>query len=62
MTSLYADPSDIPSVIHTKLPASVRILRVVSSAGHVIPPHFFPQGLGVNAARYIEVLVTGQRT
>lgn len=55
---LCADPSGVPRVMHTKFPATVMVLGVVSSEGHVMPPHFFPQGLRVNAAAYIEVLET----
>jgi len=32
------------------------VLGVVSNEGHVMPSHFFPQGLWVNAAAYIAVL------
>lgn len=32
------------------------VLGVISNDGYVMPPHFFPQGLRVNAAAYIEVL------
>jgi len=44
--------------MHTKFPATVMILGVVSNKGHVMPPHFFSQKLQVNAATYIEVLKT----
>eukprot|EP00106_Octopus_bimaculoides_P001075 XP_014768517.1 PREDICTED: uncharacterized protein LOC106867953 [Octopus bimaculoides] len=55
---LCADPSEVPRVMHTKFPATVIVLGTVSSKGHVVPPHFFPQGLRINAAGYIEVLKT----
>ena len=45
-----------PHVMHTKFPATVMVLGVVNNEGHVMPPHFFSQGLCVNAAAYIEVL------
>jgi len=32
------------------------VLGVVSNEEHVMSPHFFPQGLRVNVAAYIEVL------
>jgi len=44
--------------MHTKFPATVMVLGVVSNEGHVMPPHFFSQGLRVNAAAYIEALET----
>ena len=53
---LCANPSDVPYVMHTKFSATVVVLGVVSNEGHVMPPHFFPQKLRVNAAAYIEVL------
>ena len=34
------------------------VLRVVSSNGDIMPPHFFEQGLWVNADGYIHVLET----
>ena len=44
--------------MHTKFPATVMVLGVVNNEGHVMPPHFFPQGLRVNSAAYIGVLGT----
>ena len=44
--------------MHTKFPATVMVLGVVSNEGHVMPLHFFPQGLKVNLAAYIDVLST----
>lgn len=52
------DASDVPTVMHTKFPASVMVLGVVSSDGDVMPPYFFEQGLKINAAVYIHVLET----
>lgn len=40
----------------TKFPASVMVLGIVSNKGHEMLPHFYPQGLRVNVAAYIEVL------
>ncbi|UYV77941.1 hypothetical protein LAZ67_15002969, partial [Cordylochernes scorpioides] len=50
------DPSEIPVVMHTKFPASVMVLGVISSEGDVMPPHFFEKGLRMNADTYINVL------
>lgn len=55
---LCSNPTEVPTVMHTKFPSSVMVLGVVSNEGHVMPPHFFPQGLRVNAAAYIETLDT----
>ncbi|EFN86088.1 Transposable element Tcb2 transposase, partial [Harpegnathos saltator] len=55
---LCSHPTQVPHVMHTKFPATVMVLGVVSNEGHVMPPHFFCQGLRVNAAAYIEVLET----
>ncbi|UYV79804.1 hypothetical protein LAZ67_18000702, partial [Cordylochernes scorpioides] len=52
------DPSEIPVVMHTKFPASVMVLGVISSEDDVMPPHFFEKGLRMNADTYINVLET----
>ncbi|UYV65933.1 hypothetical protein LAZ67_3005915 [Cordylochernes scorpioides] len=52
------DPLEIPVVMHTKFPASVMVLGVISSEGDVMPPHFFEKGLRMNADTYINVLET----
>lgn len=54
----YSNSSEVPHVMHTKFPATVMVLGVVSSEEHVMSPHSFPQGLRVNAVGYIEVLET----
>ena len=55
---LCSNPTEVPRVMHTKFPATVMVLGVVSNEGHIMPPHFFQQGLRVNAVAYIEVLET----
>ena len=52
------EPSEIPVVMHTKFPATVTVLGVISDEGDVMPPHFFQQGHRVNADAYIHVLET----
>lgn len=47
-----------PCYAHTRFLASVIVLEVVSSEGHIIGLNFFQQGLWSNAAGYIEVLET----
>ncbi|XP_054714652.1 uncharacterized protein LOC129224251 [Uloborus diversus] len=44
--------------MHTKFPAAVIVLGVISSEGDVMPPHFFEEGLRINADGYIHVLET----
>ena len=39
---------DVPRVMKTKFPATVMVFGVVSSEGHIMPPHIFEVGLGVN--------------
>ena len=39
---------DVPSVMKTKFPAMVMVSDVVSSEGHIMPPHIFEVGLKVN--------------
>lgn len=55
---LCAYPSEVLTIIYTKFPATVMILRVVSNEGHMMPLHFFPEDLRINSPAYIEVLET----
>lgn len=55
---LCKEISEVPIVMHTKFPATVMVLGVVSNEGDVMPPHFFEKGLKVNAAVYIDVMST----
>ena len=47
---------DVPRVIKTKFPATIIVFGVVSSAGHIMPPHIFEVGLKVNTKLYLGVL------
>ena len=47
---------DMPRVIKTKFPATVMVFGVVSSEGHIMPPHIFEVGLKVNTKVYLDVL------
>ena len=47
---------DVPRVMKTKFPATVMVFGVVSSKGHIMPPHIFEVGLKVNAKIYLDVL------
>ena len=47
---------DIPRVMKTKFPAIVMVFGVVSSEGHIMPPHIFEVGLKVNTKVYLDVL------
>ena len=47
---------DVPRVMKTKFPAMVMVFGVVSSQGHIIPPHVFEVGLKVNTKVYLDVL------
>ena len=40
----------------TKFPATVMVFGVVSSGGHIMPPHIFEVGLKVNTKVYLDVL------
>ena len=44
----------MPRVMKTKFPATV--FGVVSSEGHIMPPHIFEVGLKVNTKEYLDVL------
>ena len=47
---------DVPRVMKTKFPATVMIFGMVSSEGHIMPPHIFEVGLKVNTKVYLDVL------
>ena len=47
---------DVPRMMKTKFPATVMVFGVVSSEGHIIPPHIFKVGLKVNTKVYLDVL------
>ena len=47
---------DVPRVMKTKFPATVMVFGVVSSKGHIMPPHIFEVGLKVNTKVYLDVL------
>ena len=46
----------MPRVMNTTFPATVMVFSVVSSEGHVMPPHIFEVGLKVNTKVYLDVL------
>lgn len=50
--------SDVLIVMHTKFPASVMVLVVVSSEEDVTMPHFVEKCIRVNAESYINILET----
>ena len=47
---------DVPRVMKTKFSATVMVFGVVSSEGHIIPPHIFEVSLKVNTKVYLDVL------
>ena len=47
---------DVPRVMKTNFPAMVIVFGVVSSEGHIMPPHIFEVGLKVNTKVYLDVL------
>ena len=44
---------NVPRVIKTKFPATVMVSGVVSSEGHIMPPHIFEVDLKVNTKVYV---------
>ena len=44
---------DVPRMMKTKFPATVMVFGVVSSEGHIMPPHIFEVGLKVNNEVYL---------
>ena len=47
---------DVPRVMKTKFPATVMVFGVLSSEGHIMPPHIFEVGLKVKSKVYLDVL------
>ena len=47
---------DVPRGMKTKFPVMVMDVGVVSSEGHIIPPHIFEFSLKVNTKVYLDVL------
>ena len=47
---------DVPRVMKTKFAATVMVFGVISSEGHIKPPHIFEVGLKVNTKVYLDVL------
>ena len=47
---------DMPRVMKTKFLATVMVFCVVSSEGHIMPPHILEVGLKVNTKVYLDVL------
>ena len=48
---------DVRRVMKTKFPATVMVFVVVSSEGHIMPPHIFKVGLKVNTKVYLKSVV-----
>ena len=47
---------DVPRVMKTKFPATVKVFGAVSSEGNIMPPHIFEVGLKVNTKVYVDML------
>ena len=47
---------DVPRVMKKKFPATVMVFGVLSSEGHIMPPHIFEVGLKVNTKLYLDAL------
>ena len=47
---------NVHRVMKTKFPATVMVFGVVSSEGHIMPPHIFEVDLKVNTKVYLDVL------
>lgn len=53
---LCSDTSEVPIVEHSHHPQSVMVLGVISSQGHVMPPHFIERGIRLNGESYRDIL------
>ena len=47
---------DVPRVMKIKFLATVMVFGVVSSEGHIVPPHIFEVDFKVNTKEYLDVL------
>ena len=47
---------NVHRVMKTKFPATVMVFGVVSSEGHIMPPHIFEVSLKINTKVYLDVL------
>ena len=47
---------NVPRSMKTKFPSTVMVFGVVSSKGHIMPPHIFDVGLKVNTKVYLDLL------
>ena len=47
---------NVPRVMKTKFSATVMVFAVVSSEGHIMPPHIFEVSMKVNTKVYLDVL------
>ena len=55
-TWIATDNRNVPRVMKTKFPATVMVFGVVSSEGHIVPPHIIEVGFKVNTKVYLDVL------
>ena len=53
---IATSPVDVPPVLRSKHPASVMVFGAVASDWRVIPPHFIPAGLRIDAKEYLAIL------
>ena len=53
---IATNKSDVSRVMKTNFPATVMVFGVVSSEGHIMPPHIFEAGLKVNTKVNVDVL------
>ena len=53
---LAESPDEVPVVMHSKYPAHVMVLGVISNEGDIMEPVFIPDGLRLNAKEYVGLL------
>ena len=53
---IAANYRDVHSLMKTKFPGTVMVFGLVSSEGHIMPPHIFEVDLKVNTKVYLDVL------
>ena len=56
MPVIDCNPTEVPPLMNSKNPATVKIFAGVTSEGTVIPSHFVEIALIINAEEYLKIL------
>ena len=50
------NPSEVPSIMQSKNPASIMVFGGITSGNNVMPLHFIKVGLKINTVQYMKIL------